>query len=52
MVAQDRKRVEVFARAVDGEWEHHARGEGELVELPSLAMTFSVDELYEAAGVL
>lgn len=51
MIAQDRQRVEVFARDAGGVWTHHAYGPGELVVLPSLEVTFSTAELYEAAGL-
>lgn len=51
LVAQSRRRVEVFSRAVSGEWEHRAYVSGEAVSLPSLDYSFDVDELYQAAGL-
>lgn len=51
LVAQDQKRVEVFARRADGSWEHEVRGAGESVVLGSMNVTFAVDELYESSGV-
>ena len=40
-----------IARGADGGWTHRAYGAGEAAELPSLSLTFSTDELYDAAGV-
>jgi Uma2 family endonuclease len=51
LVAHDRRSVEVFARGQSGAWEHHVHPSGATVNLPSLGLTFSTDELYEAAGV-
>ena len=51
LVAQDRRRVEVFQRAPDGAWVHHVYGPGDAIELPSLGLVLSTDELYDAAGV-
>jgi Uma2 family endonuclease len=50
LVAQDRRRVEIFARTADG-WTQRVFGAGESVSLPSLGVELSVDELYAAAGV-
>lgn len=51
LIAQDRRRVEVFVRDSAGAWEHRVHGSGDAVELPSLELTFSTDELYDAAGL-
>jgi Uma2 family endonuclease len=51
LIAQDRRRVEVFVRSSDGSWAHRVYTSGDAVELPSLTLTFSTDELYEAAGL-
>jgi len=51
LVAQDRRRVEVFARNPSGAWEHRVYPVGATVALPSLGLTFTTDELYDAAGV-
>lgn len=50
LVAQDRRSVEVFTRTATG-WEHRVHGPGDVVELPSLALAFPLDELYDAAGL-
>jgi Uma2 family endonuclease len=53
LVSQDRRRVEVFARGPDAEsgWQASIGLAGASVEIPSLGLTFVVDELYELAGV-
>lgn len=51
LVAQDQRRVEVFARSPGGEWGHRVYGAGDTVELPSLSLAFSTDELYDSAGL-
>jgi Uma2 family endonuclease len=51
LVAQDRARVEVFARSSAGGWTQRVYERGDVVELPSLGLTFSVAELYESAGL-
>ncbi|MBX3191919.1 MAG: Uma2 family endonuclease [Labilithrix sp.] len=51
LVAQDRRRVEVFHRTESSSWAHSVFEAGADVELPSLGLTFSVDELYEGAGL-
>jgi Uma2 family endonuclease len=51
LIAQDRRRVEVYGRAAGGAWEHHVYETGDLVELPSLSLTFSTDDLYDSAGL-
>lgn len=51
LVAQDRRRIEVFTRETVGEWHHHAYVGGDTVSLPSIECCFEVDELYAAAGL-
>jgi Uma2 family endonuclease len=51
LIAQDRRRVEVFVRTSAGAWEHRVHASGDAVELPSLGLTFPTDELYDAAGL-
>lgn len=51
LVAQSRRRVEVFTRMPDGEWQHRVHASGEVVLLPSIDARFDVDELYTAAGL-
>lgn len=51
LIAQDRRRVEVFHRSAGGAWEHHEYGSGADFELPSLGLSLSTDELYDSAGV-
>ena len=52
LIAQDKRRVEVFARTSDrATWAHRVYGSGDTVELPSLNLTFSADELYDSAGL-
>ena len=51
LVAQSRRRVEVFTRASGGEWEPRVYGSGEVVALPSIDCRFEVDELYASAGL-
>ena len=43
--------MEVFARSSGGEWGHSVYSSGDVVELPSLSLAFSADELYDAAGL-
>ena len=50
LVAQDRRRVEVWRRAAEG-WAHESAGGGESIRLPSIDFELDVDELYEVAGV-
>ena len=45
LVSQSEQRVEVQRRNADGHWEIHEFGPGEQVELPSLNVTLSLDEL-------
>jgi len=51
LTAQDRRRVEVFVNAGGGEWSSHVYASGDVVELPSLNVTLSAAELYDAAGL-
>lgn len=52
LVAQDRRRVEVFGRADGGgEWSHRVYEAGSEIELPSLGISLSTDELYDSAGL-
>lgn len=50
LIAQDRRRVEVWRRGDDG-WTHAAYGAGGSVPLRSIDYVLSVDELYAAAGI-
>lgn len=51
LVAQDRRRVELFARQPDGSWSHGVHGPGQRLELAAIGCTLDVDELYASAGV-
>lgn len=51
LVAQDRKRVEVFTRRTDGSWDYQVGGAGESVALGAMNVVLAVDDLYDAAGV-
>ncbi len=51
LVAQDRRRVDVFSRAADGQWEHRTHAAGDVVALATPEVSFAVDALYEAAGL-
>jgi Uma2 family endonuclease len=51
LLAQDRRRVEVFSRPEAGEWQHDVFTSGDVVELPAIDCRFAVDDLYEAAGL-
>jgi len=51
LVAQDKKRVEVFSRRSGDHWDYRLSGAGEPVTLGALAVTFTVDEIYAAAGL-
>ena len=50
LIEQDERRVELFARLADGTWGHEIYRGGDAVSLPSLGVTFAVDELYAIAG--
>lgn len=51
LVAQSRRRVEVFSRSEAGAWQHRVFTSGDAVELPSIDCRFELDELYVAAGL-
>ena len=51
LVAQSRRRVEVFTRTTAGDWQHHVYTSGDIVDLPSIDCRFELDELYAAAGL-
>lgn len=51
LVAQDRRRVEVWQRSSAG-WDHTVHEAGVRAPLPSIGYVLDVDELYDAAGVL
>lgn len=50
LVAQDRRHVEVWRREGEG-WTFAVHESGARVALPSIAVAFEVDELYDAAGL-
>lgn len=50
LVAQDRRRVELWSRAGDG-WTHAVFGAGATVPLAAIGAALDVDELYAIAGV-
>jgi hypothetical protein len=50
LVAQDRRRAEVWARTGDA-WSHSVHDAGSRAPLPSLDYQLDVDELYATAGV-
>jgi hypothetical protein len=50
LIAQDRRRIEVFARS-SGTWVHRVYGAGDRVELASIGASIEVDALYADAGV-
>lgn len=52
LIEQDQRQIDVYARLADGTWGLTSSRAGEAVELPSLALRFEVDELYDAANVL
>lgn len=51
LISQDRRRVEVLHRDAAGTWQSRIHGAGDHAALPSLRVSFAVDELYELAGV-
>ena len=51
LVAQDARRIEVFARDAAGSWEGRVYGPDDDVALPSLGVTLSVRAVYDEAGV-
>jgi Uma2 family endonuclease len=52
LVAQDRRRVELWRREEGDVWHHSVHDAGAHVTLESIAHTFAVDDLYDAADVL
>ncbi len=51
LVSQDRRRVEVSLRDAGGVWQSRIHEAGDEVELPSLGLSFPIDELYQLAGI-
>ncbi len=51
LVAQDEREIEVYARPTGGLWQRSVHRAAQTVDLPSLGVRFTVDELYNAAGV-
>ncbi len=51
LVAQDQREIEVHARPTGGIWQRSVYRTERTVDLPSIGVQFTVDELYIAAGV-
>jgi Uma2 family endonuclease len=51
LIAQDRRRVEVFSRPEAGAWQHHVFSSGDMAVMPAIDCRFAVDDLYQAAGL-
>ena len=51
LIAQDRREIEIYARTADGSWQRSVRGPGERLELRSIDVQLTVDELYAIAGL-
>lgn len=51
LVAHDRREIDVYARMTSDSWRRSTHGRGASMELPSVGARFSVDELYDAAGL-
>lgn len=51
LVAQDRREIEVYTRPTGGSWQSSVYRAAQTVDLPSIGIQFTVDELYNAAGV-
>jgi Uma2 family endonuclease len=51
LIAQDRRRVEVFQRGDSATWTLRVFEASDTVHLPSIGVSFSVDELYTTAGL-
>lgn len=49
LVAQDRRRVEVWQRSADGGWIHTIHDSGTRAPLPSINYELDIDELYDLA---
>lgn len=52
LVAQDKKRVEVFTRRPDGSWDHGVSSAGQSAALGAMGVSLEVDALYASAGVV
>jgi hypothetical protein len=50
LVAQDRRRVEVWSR-VDSGWSHAVYAQGSQARLTSIDYALDIDELYDLAGL-
>ena len=50
LISQKQRRVEVFRRVENG-WTHHVFDAGSTIDIPSLGIALSTDELYDEAGV-
>lgn len=51
LVAQDRREIEIHARNAAGGWQRLGRSPGQTVDLLSIGVQLTVDELYSAAGL-
>jgi Uma2 family endonuclease len=51
LVAQDKREIEVYARAAGGIWQRSVHRAARTVNVPSIGIEFTVDELYNAASV-
>ncbi len=51
LIEQVQRVVEVFARSADGTWSHQIYRSGAMVRVPSLSVSFAVDEIYAIAGL-
>ncbi|MEO7733530.1 MAG: Uma2 family endonuclease [Kofleriaceae bacterium] len=51
VIAQDRRRIELWRRRVDRSWSHRVLGPGEALELEMIDCRVPVDELYGEAGL-
>ena len=51
LIEQDARSVELYVRLADDRWQHTIHRAGDHVELASIAVRFTVDEIYDAAGV-
>ena len=51
LVSQDRREIDVYTRVAADSWRRSIYGPGQTVDLPSIDVRFTVDELYSAASV-
>ena len=51
LVSQDRREIAVYARMTSDSWRRSTYGHADTVELSSIGVRFTVDELYDAAGI-